>query len=133
MPGDGLKTCRYLTEDRATGGCRCAYWGDNLRGNEDMRCHPGGWEGYEAPGGYGQIIPWDVRILASAQLGLENGPPQRTDVETLWQILNIIVKAPGWEVVCAECKRHPPTQWWPNGDWLCGICYELRCGPEPPR
>ena len=74
-----------------------------------------------------------IRILASAQLGLENGPPQRTDVETLWQILNIIVKAPGWEVVCAECKRHPPTQWWPNGDWLCGICYELRCGPEPPR
>jgi len=59
MSGDGLKTCRYLTEDRATGGCRCAYWDDTLRGDEDIRCHPGGWECYEAPGGYGQVIPWD--------------------------------------------------------------------------
>ena len=41
-----LKVCRYLEPNNY-----CAYWDMELRGDEDIKCYPGGWECYEEPGG----------------------------------------------------------------------------------
>jgi len=35
--------CRYLRDGY------CLYHDDSLRGNEDIKCYPGGWDCYEAP------------------------------------------------------------------------------------
>lgn len=37
--------CRYIEGDQY-----CAYHDDFLRGDEDIRCHEGGWDCFEAPG-----------------------------------------------------------------------------------
>jgi hypothetical protein len=44
-----MKSCRYL--GHLDGRDYCAYWDMPLRGDEDLRCHLGGWECYEEPGG----------------------------------------------------------------------------------
>ena len=45
-----MQHCRYLLEE-GNGEVYCAYWDLPLLGDEDLRCHPGGWECYEEPGG----------------------------------------------------------------------------------
>jgi len=42
-----MKPCRYL--GLCDGEVYCAYWDMPLRGDEDIRCHPNGWECYEEP------------------------------------------------------------------------------------
>jgi hypothetical protein len=44
-----MNECRYL--ERGEGEVYCVYWDMALRGDEDIRCYPGGWECYEEPGG----------------------------------------------------------------------------------
>ena len=43
------KPCRYLEEGT------CLYWDMELRGDEDIKCYPGGWDCYEAPNGSGAL------------------------------------------------------------------------------
>ncbi len=45
----GMELCRYLGYE--DGRKYCAYWDLPLRGDEDIRCYPGGWDCYEEPGG----------------------------------------------------------------------------------
>jgi len=47
--GTNMKLCRYL--EQVDGESCCVYWDLSLRGNEDLRCYPNGWECYEEPGG----------------------------------------------------------------------------------
>lgn len=44
-----MKQCRYL--EHVDGEPYCVYWDLALRGSEDVRCYPDGWECYEEPGG----------------------------------------------------------------------------------
>jgi hypothetical protein len=44
-----MELCRYFGHE--DGRNYCAYWDLPLRGDEDIRCYPGGWECYEEPGG----------------------------------------------------------------------------------
>lgn len=41
-----LQPCRYLEDNTY-----CAYYDHPLRGNEDIRCYPGGWDCWEPEGG----------------------------------------------------------------------------------
>jgi hypothetical protein len=47
--GTNMKLCRYL--EQVDGELYCVYWDLSLRGNEDLRCYPSGWDCYEEPGG----------------------------------------------------------------------------------
>ena len=46
-----VKVCRYLEP-----GGHCAYWDEQLIGDEDIKCYPGGWECYEESGPHNSVV-----------------------------------------------------------------------------
>lgn len=77
--------CRYLEDDGY-----CAYWDMQLRGNEDLRCYPGGWECYEEPGGIAYMGRW----------------------VDLWELLPAAANAPVSEYADFECVLEMLKPYW---------------------
>lgn len=81
-----LQPCRYLEDDNS-----CAYWDIPLRGDEDLKCFPGGWvDCYEEPGGIAYMGRW----------------------VDIWELLPAAADAPISEYAWPECQQEMLKPYW---------------------
>lgn len=84
-PNPPLQPCRYLEESGY-----CAFYDHALRGNEDIRCYPGGWDCYEEPGGVAYMGRW----------------------VDIYELFDIVSKSPVSEYMWPECEVETRKPYW---------------------
>lgn len=115
-----MKQCRYL--DDSIGGLYCAYWDMALRGDEDIRCYPGGWECYEEPGG----CIFEGRWMTLAEYAEHLETKSERDIPEGYELQEFQIDSEGLVELSGLERRHPL-------DWLSGEVHYLKLRSEYPN